>query len=62
MLSMIGFEDWNCVFVGGKCIGSQNFNLLALSVFFFCLRDKVYHKQKVRFPLYLLGQVVTWLS
>jgi len=33
-----------------------------LSVLFFCLCEKVYHKQEVRFLLYLLGQIVTWQS
>jgi len=38
---------------------SQNFNLLPFSVHFFCWSDKVYHKQEVRFLLYLLGQIAT---
>jgi len=25
-----------------------------------CLCDKFYHKQELRFLLYLLGQIVTW--
>jgi len=25
-----------------------------------CSCDKVYHKQKVRFLLYILGKIVTW--
>ena len=29
---------------------------LPLSALFFCLYDKVYHKQEVGFALYLLGQ------
>ena len=33
-----------------------------LSVYFFCLCYKVYHKQEVCFLLYLLGQIVTWQS
>jgi len=32
----------------------------SLSVLFFCLCDKVYHKQEVHFLLYLLDQSVTW--
>jgi len=31
-----------------------------LSVVFLCSCDKVYHRQEVRFLLYLLGQIVTW--
>ena len=30
-----------------------------LSILFFCSNDKVYHKQEVRFHLYLLGQIAT---
>ena len=29
-----------------------------ISVVFLCLCDNVYHKQEVRFLLYLLGQIV----
>jgi len=35
------------------------FSSTLLSVYFFCLCDKVYHKQKVLSLLYLLGQIVT---
>jgi len=38
---------------------SQNFYLLPFSVHFFCWSDKFYHKQEVRFLLYLLGQIAT---
>jgi len=30
-----------------------------LSILFFCSNDKVYHKQEVRFHLYLLGKIAT---
>ena len=30
-----------------------------LNVLLFCMCDKYYHKQEVRFLLYLLGQIIT---
>jgi len=33
-----------------------------LCVHFFCSCDELYHKQVVRFLLYLLSQIVTWLK
>ena len=42
--------------------GSTNFKSTLTFAEIHCLCDKVYHKQEVRFLLYLLGQIVTWQS
>ena len=39
--------------------GSANFQTFPIFVVFLCACDEVYHKQEVRFLLYLLGQSVT---
>ena len=36
-----------------------NFQALPISVELYCPCDRVYHKQEVRFLLFLLGQIVT---
>ena len=45
--------------IGKKINSSAKLQSLPLSEVFFCLCDKVYHKQEVCFHLYLLGHIVT---
>ena len=62
--------SWKCVmFSGFVVLQCQSFPLTyifspPLSVRFFSTLDKVYHKQKMRFPSYSLGQVApsNWIK